>query len=991
MNESSRPVIIASSTIFRKHLVKLTFLFCFTSCWQTWAQSSIVHLSADSLVGMTNSLSLQQYAWKFRSGDRPEWSSTGFQDSEWAGIRSVFGRESLPKTWNGIGWFRISLVADSTLNGQTLAFRINHDGASEIYIDGIKKGGYGRIGLNAKETVAERAPGLLIPFDVYTGDTVFIAIRYANYAPPFPDFVGFESYVGNYRTLSATLRSASYTSRNQMISFGALSAFAVLHLLLFIFYPKEKVNLYYALFVASAAGTLVFRYLYSETSVPDLQLLGSIGFTISKTLATIFGGLLLYKIANAKISGVRLALVLIPGCFYLFYYCFFPFSRSNSFFDLYFLVLISDGLWLLWKEFRAGRKGVWLIWTGMFITALFFFFVGTDVFHIWVNRNGEADALMAIGLLAMPLCFSIFLALDFARTNKDLSLRLIEIEKLSSENLRAEKDKRQLIERQAENLEKTVKERTAEVQYQADKLRELDTFKSRFFINLTHEFRTPLTLILGPAERLFNQNKDPKTRSDTNLIIKSAKRLLKMINELLDLSKLEAGKIEVNSSPQELIGLIRNICNSFDTLAIGKQITLQFSTNIDKCAANVDRPKFENIFYNLVSNAFKFTPTGGTISVDAALFNAHNESLLHVQVRDTGIGISPKKLPLIFDRFFQADSSDSRPQEGTGIGLALTKELIELLNGSIQVESEEGAGTTVSVKLPVEMLPDQQLAEPAIIPVPADPVQWEMKETGIPFLQSADSNLVLIIEDNADLRSFIRSSLSGNYRIMEAENGEEGITLALENIPDLIITDLMMPGKDGYQVCAAIKSNEKTSHIPVIILTAKVDVASRITGLQTGADAYLRKPFYEPELIAQIENLIGMRQALRQSLREKYSSDNSWLAQTEELPSMEQAFLGKVRLALEAHLSDETYSAELLASDVGLSRTQFHRKLKALINQTPGDLIRTVRMDKAKELLQKNAGTVAEVGYMVGYGNPANFSTSFARHFGFPPSEVLKK
>ena len=979
-------MIKALSKFFEKNRIKALFLFCILSFGEIQAQSSTVHLSADSLVNWTHSLSLQKSTWKFHPGNRPEWSATRFQDNSWTEIKSVFGKEALPKGWNGIGWFRLRLVVDSTLEAQTLAFRINHDGASEIYVNGIKKGGYGKIGQNKSEMVSKREPGQLIPFDVSSGDTILIAIRYANFTPTFPDFVGFEAWIGNYQTLSSSLRAKSEIGRYPLISFGALMAFALLHLLLFVFYPKQKVNLYYGLFVVGAAGTLLFRYLYVETSYPHIQLVGSIGFNIAKTLTTIFGGLMLYKIGNITLSKVRLALVLVPGCFYLFYYSFFPFLSRNAGFDLYFLVLISDGLWVIWKEFRAGRKGVWLIWTGMFITLLFFFFVGTDVLKIWVRKNEMVDALMSLGLLAMPLCFSIFLALDFARTNNDLSLRLVEIEKLSSENLLAEKEKRQLIEKQAENLEKTVKERTAEVQNQADKLRELDTFKSRFFINLTHEFRTPLTLILGPAERIHSQNIDPKTKNDTSLIVKSAKRLLKMINQLLDLSKLEAGKMEVNNSPQELVSLLKNISGSFETLANEKQITLHFSTNIEQCTANADRPKIENIFYNLLSNALKFTPNGGYISMDLTFSNDNNLSQMQAQVADTGTGISAKKLPFIFDRFFQADSSDSRPQEGTGIGLALTKELIELLNGSIDVQSEEGIGTKITVRLPVKILSDQQVPAQVQMATNNEPGQLELKTGKLPFLQSADSNLILIVEDNLDLRTFIRSSLSGNYRIMEAENGEEGIMLAMENIPDLIITDLMMPGKDGYQLCTAIKNNEKTSHIPVIILTAKVDVASRITGLQTGADAYLRKPFYEPELLAQIENLIG----LRHSLREKYKSKNLWLTETENLPSMEQAFLSKVRNALEARLSDETYSADLLGSDVGLSRTQFHRKLKALINQTPGDLIRTARMDKAMELLQKNAGTVAEIGYAVGYGNPSNFSTSFTKHFGFPPSEVSK-
>jgi DNA-binding response OmpR family regulator len=252
---------------------------------------------------------------------------------------------------------------------------------------------------------------------------------------------------------------------------------------------------------------------------------------------------------------------------------------------------------------------------------------------------------------------------------------------------------------------------------------------------------------------------------------------------------------------------------------------------------------------------------------------------------------------------------------------------------------------------------------------------------------AADAPTVLLIEDNEDVRTFIRASLQDDYRILEACHGEEGIGLAQEHVPDLIITDLMMPRMDGYQVCAAVKQDERTSHVPVIILTAKSDLDSRLEGLETGADSYLSKPFSHRELSAQINNLLQVRRLLR----ERYSQGHMWQLGPTALPSLEQAFLDRVRAAIEAHLDDEQYSVDRLGADVGLSRTQLHRKLKALIDQAPGDLIRVVRLEQALALLKGNVGTVAEVAYQVGFGNPANFSTSFSRHFGYPPSQVSKQ
>ncbi|RYZ44354.1 MAG: response regulator, partial [Sphingobacteriales bacterium] len=383
----------------------------------------------------------------------------------------------------------------------------------------------------------------------------------------------------------------------------------------------------------------------------------------------------------------------------------------------------------------------------------------------------------------------------------------------------------------------------------------------------------------------------------------------------------------------------------------------------------------------LISNAIKFSKPDSVISIT---LDKHADDYFEIAVSDNGIGIAAEKLPYIFDRFYQADSSDTRAREGTGIGLALVKELIELSGGSMAVTSEENTGTTFRLRLPYHPAEVDAIDLPLLTDSHTDQQpSFIITDTDQPIHHT---EIVLIVEDNEQLRQFMEISLRDHYQILLAENGDKGVALATENIPTLIITDLMMPGKNGYELCATLKKDERTSHIPIIMLTAKTDQDSRIQGLETGAEAYLSKPFDKRELLAQITNLVQ----LRKQLREKYSRNHNWLTDTSELPSIEQALLDRVRSAINTRLDDVQFGTEELGREVGLSRTQLHRKLKDIIDQSPGDLIRSIRMQKARELLEKNVGTVAEVSYMVGYGNPANFSTSFTKHFGYPPSGAKK-
>ncbi|MDO7887655.1 hybrid sensor histidine kinase/response regulator transcription factor [Hymenobacter cheonanensis] len=492
--------------------------------------------------------------------------------------------------------------------------------------------------------------------------------------------------------------------------------------------------------------------------------------------------------------------------------------------------------------------------------------------------------------------------------------------------------------------------------------------------------------MLGPAAQLLAATHDPATRQQAALVQRNAQRLLHLINQLLDLSRLEAGRQPLHLAPGEVVAFVRGLAGSFESLAQQRSIGYSFAADCPTLFVLFDADQLEKVVLNLLSNAFKFTPSAGAVAVHLRWLEAESDAFagLELTVRDTGCGIAPAQLPHVFDRFYQADASDTREHEGSGIGLALTKELVELHGGTIVLRSEPGRGTTAVVRLP--LAPAAAPAVPAG-PHPADPAEWLPAEGPAPALAApAEAPLVLVIEDNADMRAYLGTLLTAEYQVLEAPNGEAGLALAREHLPDLVLSDAMMPRLDGYGVCRALKLDERTSHIPLVLLTAKSDLPSRLQGLDIGADAYLTKPFRREELLAQLRNLVLGRQQLQAAYRRSLAEPA-----LPHPPTMEEAFLARVRQAVEAALDDETLGVEALGRELALSRTQLHRKLKALTGQAPGDFIRLVRLNRAHALLAGGTATVAEVAYQVGYGNPANFSTSFSRHFGYAPSETRRR
>ncbi|MEM7379989.1 MAG: tetratricopeptide repeat protein [Bacteroidota bacterium] len=533
------------------------------------------------------------------------------------------------------------------------------------------------------------------------------------------------------------------------------------------------------------------------------------------------------------------------------------------------------------------------------------------------------------------------------------------------------------------------KELLAAEEAQREQLEEMNQLKSRFFGNISHEFRTPLTLILGPLDSLRKQA-DTSLSSKIDVIERNGKRLLKLINQLLDLSKIEAGRVKLKAALTDIVPLIKGWVMSFNSLADSHGIALKFHSDQPSHFLYVDREKMEEVIINLLSNALKYTSEGGVVSVEIREGEGSNH--LNILVSDTGSGIPKEELEHIFDRFYQASNANNEDVTGTGIGLSLTKELVELHGGSISVESEIGKGSTFEISIPQGK--DHLDAEEIVIIKPAKEqpvaVQREValaEETNLADASQATSlPLILLVEDNQDLRSYVEEILSDTYKVLTARDGEEGLELAFEHTPDVVLSDLMMPKLDGIELCKRLKEDFRTSHIPVILLTAKASREDRLEGLKSEADDYLTKPFNTEELLVRLQNLVN----IRKKLQAHFGSADGLLPKKVSLNSVDKVFMEKVTVLLEEQISNPLYGVSELSEGIGLSRSQLFRKVKAITGMTPNEFIRSFRLYRAMDLLKQRSANVSEVAYEVGFQNPSYFSKCFQEQFGQSPSSVSR-
>ena len=527
---------------------------------------------------------------------------------------------------------------------------------------------------------------------------------------------------------------------------------------------------------------------------------------------------------------------------------------------------------------------------------------------------------------------------------------------------------------------------------QAEQLKTVDELKTRFFSNITHEFRTPLSLIISPVEKLLqNTQFDASTRQTLALVHRNADQLLRLINQLLDIAKLEANRMSISLMRGNVNEFVNHIIEPFRQEAEQKGVTLLYTVNEPTHQEYIfDADKWEKILTNLLSNALKFTGGGGQVTITLTLVTsaaASAVSAIGIRIADSGIGISPEKLPHIFDRFYQVDTSLTRAYEGTGIGLALVKELIELLGGAISVDSQPNVGTTVLLTLPVRSALDTtdvlavMLTRNAITVNKIQP-NTESILPASPLVIEQQRPQILLVEDNDELRGFLTSELAAQYRILQTTNGETGWQLTQSELPDIVISDVMMPRMDGYELTRLIKNQPSTDHILVILLTAKAAHQSRIEGLQEGADDYLSKPFHLDELHLRLRNLLSHQQKLRDHYRQQ-------LAQP-DMPSpinlVQDAFLRRVYELLETHLSDPSLDVDWLADQLAMSRKTLYRKIHNLVHLAPNELIRQYRLRKAADLL-RTGHNASQTAYLVGFKTPSYFTIVFKEFYQKTPTE----
>ena len=512
-----------------------------------------------------------------------------------------------------------------------------------------------------------------------------------------------------------------------------------------------------------------------------------------------------------------------------------------------------------------------------------------------------------------------------------------------------------------------------------------------FFTNISHEFRTPLTLILGPVEKLLKSQKLTLEERDLlDLIKRNSNRLLGLISQIIEFRSYENGKMKVYISKANIVDFFKDLNLVFSEYTIRKQINFQFEASEDDFDIWFDKEKVEKIYFNVLSNAFKYVDTDGDIKVHLSKIEEDKTEYIKLSIFNTGKAIPKEKIKSIFDRFFKVNPHDA----GTGIGLALTSVLVEVLHGKINVESTDDVGTTFVVLLPTQVIEDDNVLEDdtyieGYTESFLDTEKYESKDLDLLFDYSVDAEkpIVLIIDDNADMRSFMQVILQKDYNIIEAEDGVVGIEKALKFIPDVIISDVMMPQKDGYEVCRTLKDNVSTSHIPVILLTACSLDEQKAIGFDSGADAYIPKPFNAELLLIRLKKLIENREKIKKNFSNNIVNDTK----KETLGDVEQAFINKFRSYIESNISDSELTVDDIAEKMSVSRIQLYRKIKSLTDYSPVELIKIIRLKYAMDLLSTKTKKMAEVAYEAGFSSPSYFTKCFKEFYKESPTDYLKR
>jgi len=584
----------------------------------------------------------------------------------------------------------------------------------------------------------------------------------------------------------------------------------------------------------------------------------------------------------------------------------------------------------------------------------------------------------------------------------DLIIPTISIDTLNAISYKLVNDYRDKLELKVADRTIQLNDANQELASVIDKLKGMQIARDRFFTGISHEFRTPLTLIIGPSDRILEESADNNIKKQAHTIRQNAIRILGLIQQLLELSKLESSAISVKAKKHDLVTVLRGLLFAFESLAKEKNINLSFSCVEQSIITWFDKDKLEKIINNLLSNAFKFTHDTGSILISVDKMSADENEFAYIKITDTGIGIPSSDLEKIFDRFYQVDDSVQRAYGSSGIGLALVREFVDLHKWNISVTSTEGKGTEFHLKIPLweDYLDESQKVKSDSEDIGIRnyiPIQKQLDNGYLNELEPSDDiseektvlnvrSEILIIEDSTDVRDYIYDLLKSDYTIYHASNGAEGLNTAQEKMPDLIISDVMMPVMDGMEFCRRIKTEFLTCHIPVILLTAKASPESKIEGLETGADSYLTKPFNSKELLVRIKNLLDQRKLLK----EKFSKDINLKPDKVTTNRFDDEFLRNVFASVEKNLANEKYDSDVLAKDVFMSRMKLHRKLQAVTGQAPGEFIRAYKLKRAAQMLLEKNLSVTQIAFEVGYNSPSHFSKAFIKCFNCSPSDYAK-
>jgi len=524
---------------------------------------------------------------------------------------------------------------------------------------------------------------------------------------------------------------------------------------------------------------------------------------------------------------------------------------------------------------------------------------------------------------------------------------------------------------------------------EAQRLHELDMMKIKFFTNVSHEFRTPLSLILTPVDKLLRSAHEPEQKKQFQLIHRNARRLLNLVNQLLDFRKMEVQELRLNPVQGDILNFVKEVSYSFTDLAEKKNIRFSYTSNPERFITQFDHDKIERILFNLLSNAFKFTNENGFVSVDVNIIKNDAGDQLEIKVKDNGIGIDKDKQANIFEHFFQSDVPQTMLNQGSGIGLSITREFVRLHGGTIEVESDVNKGSCFTVLIPVSEVEEHS-------PVDAFTMQKELNENNVALngngfeeqavykvkASNGKKQTILLVEDNEDFRFYLKDNLKEFYHVIEAPNGRAGWQKVLAMHPDLVVSDISMPLMDGIELCKKIKKDQRTRQIPVILLTAMMGDDNHLKGLETGATDFMTKPFNFEIMLSRIRNILSEQKTLKKTLNKQVEVK----ASEAKIESADEKFIRSALEIIEKNLSNADFSVEELSRELYMSRVAVYKRIFALTGKAPIDFIRSIRLQRAAQLLEDSSLTVAEVAYEVGFNNPKYFSKFFKAEFNQVPS-----